>query len=585
MTFIEHSIKNIQVQTGFHIDAYQAGAEWQQEAMRDVVSRLLNQPDQCQAIADAQKALNKKQVIPRTANRQTGISRAYWKQVDIRRRSLKRAIRSFAKERALSPNEGASPAEGLSKLSRHFAFYANVLALVMRGISQCDLSMDDVCIMQEREYFFMRYRNRKSQELRRFMMLESVSESGVVRTDSMDIAMQELDFLLDMVEPEWHAWLMCANQLPEKQSSKVIARIENAQQKLGNTRSAIKEPEAGSSFRLCDPADVQNYLASFGRGNRVVSDKDVLTQVQQQGGMVSLAMVPAAYRDVLADFRVRFPNMVELADMIEDTLNLATLGGIDTPLQLASVPIILVGPPGTGKTMGLRYLAEKLGIAFKMICCAELTNSFDISGQSRGWGTGKPGMIARMLLHEQAANGIVVLDELDKCHVSEKNSPPAQALYTLLEHETAAHFKDEYFDFEMDASHINWMATANDYERIPEPLRDRAIKVCIAPPTIRQRLSIAGYLYQDLRLQHKSGWGRFFAPELDPAVAWMLASVEGTSIRGMKKNIMACLASVAGSSGAALEHGSLYVSEADAFKVIGQRPDGMSDSDPNGFLH
>jgi len=348
-----------------------------------------------------------------------------------------------------------------------------------------------------------------------------------------------------------------------------------------------KLPEGACRFCLCNTDEVMSFLerSEAGRKNLAVSDCAMLKQLNRQGGMVALAAVPEGYRAALSDFRIRFPNMVELADLIEGALNLSTLGGTDIPLQLSSGPIIMSGSPGTGKTMGLRYLSDRLGVAFTMIGCAELTNGFDISGSSQGWGTGKPGMIARMLIRDKAANGIVVLDELDKCHDNQSNFPPTQALYTLLERESAAHFKDEYLDIEMDASRINWMATANDYERIPEPLRDRATRICVAAPTVVQRVSIAGYLYQALCQQNHDAWGRFFAPELDPAVAWMLASLQDVSIRGMKRKLMACLMSVAGSSNGSLGDGSLYVRESDAVKVPGLRPGGLDQSGYDGLIH
>jgi len=407
----------------------------------------------------------------------------------------------------------------------------------------------------------------------------------------MEVAKQELAFLLAEIEVSWQLW-----QVQMERADSRISRLQKSRYKEQSRQASDASmtdktpenlPEGTCDFQLCRYEEVKAYLDAPAQGKQRLTgmDKDALARLKQQGGKVALATVPETYRTIISGFRAQFPNMVELADMIEGSLNLSTLGGVEVPLQLASGPIILSGPPGTGKTMGLRYLSEQLGVAFSMIGCAELTNGFDLSGSSRGWGTGKPGMISRMLIREKAANGIIVLDELDKCHNSQSNFPPTQALFTLLERESAAHFKDEYFDFEMDASRINWMATANDYKRIPEPLRDRATRICIGAPTAVQRVSIAGYLYQDLRQRNHDAWGRYFVPELDPSVAWMIASLKAISIRGMKQKLMACLTAVAGSNSGALEEGGLYVSESDAVKVLGTGASGPGHTGGNGLIH
>jgi len=576
-----------------HLDAYKAAAKWQRQAVEHALNELVSAPDETRAIASIQKGLNKNNTIPRYAKYKADLLGPYWKQVDARRIFLKEMIRALTSDKALATEDHSTP------LVSYFKGYADHLQKAMCGIEQ--LHIDDVENLhpeQGQSHAYRRYSAQQADALRRHIMKNTLSLSRPERASCMEVAMQELKFLLTEIEPEWTAaWQ--AGKPHEYRHSSVLAqqrRKMHAMRESDRSGSikdeqpdeAVKQlPEGVCRFRLCNPEEVKSFLerSESGRKNLAVSDQTMLEQLNRQVGMVALATVPAGYRAALSDFRIRFPNMIELADLIEGALNLSTLGGLDIPLQLSSGPIILSGPPGTGKTMGLRYLSERLGVAFTMIGCAELTNGFDISGSSRGWGTGKPGLIGRMLIRDRAANGIVVLDELDKCHDNQSNFPPTQALYTLLERESAAHFKDEYLDIEMDASRINWMATANDYERIPEPLRDRATRICVAAPTLSQRVPIAGYLYQDLCQQNRDAWGKFFAPELDPAVAWMLASLQDVSIRGMKRALMECLMSVAGSSNGSLGEGSLFVSESDAAKVPGLRPGGLDQSGYNGLIH
>ena len=62
-----------------------------------------------------------------------------------------------------------------------------------------------------------------------------------------------------------------------------------------------------------------------------------------------------------------------------------------------------------------------------------------------------------------------MLDEVDKAGGDHRYDPMG-ALYGLLERDTAVHFRDEFIDVDMDASHILWVATANNESAIPEPI-------------------------------------------------------------------------------------------------------------------
>jgi len=585
MTSIETFPKKNTFKIQHQIDAYQSAARWQEQAMRHVVKMTENEPDTDKAIATAQKSLNKNHVIPRHAKRHADERTLHWKHVDKRRIYLKKKISELV-------NSEASDTEaGLAALQSYFTAYANCIPEVLRGIGQLCLNMGNANLRRYPALFFKQYKDEQYTALHRFMMKSSHSMPMSERAMQMDITMQELSFLLAEIESEWNLWQVGIKheyqRIPKRQKRRCEVQAGHVFDDA--LKDVVQEqlPEGTCGFQLCNPDDIQGFLELSGdcKQRLIGIEKDALEKLKRYGGMAALATVPMTYRDVLSGFRARFPNMVELADLIEGALNLSTLGGTDIPLQLSSGPIILSGPPGTGKTIGLRYLSERLGVAFTMIGCAELTNGFDISGMSRGWGTSKPGMIARMLIRDKAANGIVVLDELDKCHDSQSNFPPTQALFTLFERETATHFKDEYFDFEMDASRINWMVTANDYKRIPEPLRDRATNIRIGAPTLRQRVSIAGYLYQDLCRQNNAAWGKYFAPDLDPSVAWMVASLEGVSIRGMKRALMSCLTAAAGSTSGVLEEGSLHINENDAVNVLGACSGRPEQSDSNGLIH
>jgi ATP-dependent Lon protease len=62
----------------------------------------------------------------------------------------------------------------------------------------------------------------------------------------------------------------------------------------------------------------------------------------------------------------------------------------------------------------------------------------------------------------------MVVDEIDKAR-GEHAYDPLGALYSLLEHDTAGAFTDEFAEVPIDASQVIWVATANDERASPSP--------------------------------------------------------------------------------------------------------------------
>ncbi|HNP05135.1 MAG TPA: AAA family ATPase, partial [Rhodocyclaceae bacterium] len=162
------------------------------------------------------------------------------------------------------------------------------------------------------------------------------------------------------------------------------------------------------------------------------------------------------------------PNFVAVIDELRKYVALAVAG--NEPMSFT--PILLLGEPGVGKTHFAKELARALGTGHEFISMSSLTAGWILSGASSQWNNAKPGKVAHTLVHGEFANPIVVLDEVDKAG-GDSRYDPMGALYGLLEKETARHFKDEFVEIDMDASHILWVSTANDERSIPEPILNR----------------------------------------------------------------------------------------------------------------
>jgi ATP-dependent Lon protease len=151
-----------------------------------------------------------------------------------------------------------------------------------------------------------------------------------------------------------------------------------------------------------------------------------------------------------------------------------------------------------------------------------------LSGSSSQWKGSKPGKVFEALVDGQYANPVIVVDEIDKAS-ADAQYDPLGSLYSLLEHDTAQSFVDEFAEIPIDASQVIWVTTANNERAIPDPILNRMNVFEIAPPSPEAARKIAAHLYRGIRSEHD--WGQRFEPEPDPDVLDQLASLAPREMR------------------------------------------------------
>ncbi len=182
----------------------------------------------------------------------------------------------------------------------------------------------------------------------------------------------------------------------------------------------------------------------------------------------------------------------------------------DSGDALEVTPMLLLGPPGVGKTHFARAVAQLLGTGMGFVSMSSLTAGWVLSGASSQWKGARPGKVFETLVDGAYANPVMVVDEIDKAR-GEHAYDPLGALYSLLEHDTAGAFTDEFAEVPIDASQVIWVATANEERAIPEPLLNRMNVYEVQMPDRDAARAIARRLYVGIRAAH--GWGRRFEPE------------------------------------------------------------------------
>lgn len=230
--------------------------------------------------------------------------------------------------------------------------------------------------------------------------------------------------------------------------------------------------------------------------------ESILSRLNELGRFRSFT--PAVAPEEVLALKQTFPNFSEVLDEIAAHIALARLAGEDKA-PLAFPPILLVGPPGVGKTYFTQQLCETLGAHFNETSLNSNSAGFILSGLDMGWSSGKPGLVFRALMEGPIANPFILLDEIDKANKPDSAHDPLGPLYGLLEPQMAKRFCDEATTLPMDASHILWVATANDVDSIPEPLLSRMTVFEIPFPSVEQTATLAYTVWRKLR--QNTAWG------------------------------------------------------------------------------
>ncbi|AWI54725.1 AAA family ATPase [Aquabacterium olei] len=300
----------------------------------------------------------------------------------------------------------------------------------------------------------------------------------------------------------------CTELVPISREAPIHGRIP-----IAHMRAVYRLDEVERRLGKLPPRDHESLRATYERMLEKGADR---FQVKPSG-------LPA-----MTHLYDELPNFHEVLDDLRRQLALCS----DSRDALEITPMLLLGPPGVGKTHFAREVAQLLGTGLGFVSMSSMTAGWVLSGASSQWKGARPGKVFETLVDGQYANPVMVVDEIDKAG-GEHAYDPLGSLYSLLEHDTAGSFTDEFAEVPVDASQVIWVATANNARDIPDPILNRMNVFEVDMPDEEAARKIATRLYRRLCADHD--WGARFAPEPGEAV---LAALGRLAPREMRRALM-----------------------------------------------
>ncbi len=149
----------------------------------------------------------------------------------------------------------------------------------------------------------------------------------------------------------------------------------------------------------------------------------------------------------------------------------------------------IVGPADVGKSSLVAAVARGLR---RPVAKIELggRGEAQIIGTRHTRSGAQPGKIVQALRTVGVKNPVFALHEMDEIGLGKVEGDPIEALEEVLRFDGRREFVDRYLDIPFDISEVMFIATAQDFYRIPRDLRELMVEIRIAGYTPEEKVAI-----------------------------------------------------------------------------------------------
>ena len=198
---------------------------------------------------------------------------------------------------------------------------------------------------------------------------------------------------------------------------------------------------------------------------------------------------PPDWRARLAELEAALPNFRGPIRLLHNALALgeASLAPVRVP------PMLLLGPPGVGKTLFSHRVAELMGASHAAIAFDQPSAGASLRGTEKYYGNTESGMLFNLLCLGEFANPVILLDEVDKTSTGSgrREVDPLAQLHSALEPQTARRTVDASTEIEFDGSLVTFVATANSLRGLTAPILSRLEVFVVDAPDPSEAVGIA----------------------------------------------------------------------------------------------
>lgn len=217
-----------------------------------------------------------------------------------------------------------------------------------------------------------------------------------------------------------------------------------------------------------------------------------------EGGPVYVEYTPELISSMTEIFK-NYPNFEKLKKFILPDMNLLSIKN-DNIIRLPN--ILLYSKPGCGKSSLIQKLCEIYKYSIK-VAMGNGNVCFTLTGSDKNYTPSDCGSILKSMFSRgegPVLNPFIIFDELDKANFIDRRDTDFSGFFAeLLEKNNAKHFVDNFFQVEVDASNINYIALANDISKIPDFILSRfPVKIEIQPYTEEElKSNVLDNLYKE----------------------------------------------------------------------------------------